>query len=183
MKNLVLIFRYIIIALVFLILVSIFHNNYQNTVQIINSNYQVQHKLVEESLYNTIKYADISSQVIEDELNARMNDYSLVMLKKYQQEPNILNWNLEALKKQFGNCEIYIIDQNFKVVKTTFTEDRNLDFTKFPSFCKLLEGRLQGNSFEADQIDLSTNTGEIMKYSYIPTPDHKYLLELSINIQ
>lgn len=182
MKKAVLIFRYIVIVLVYLILVSIFYNNYQNTVQIIRSEDQVQHQLIEESIYNNIKYANISIQVVEEELNARMQEYSLVMLKKYQQEPDILNWNFEELKNRFGNCEIYIIDQNFKVVDTTFEQDRDLDFKNFPSFCKLLAERLQGNTFESDRMDLSTNTGELMKYSYIPTPDHKYLLELSINI-
>lgn len=32
-------------------------------------------------------------------------------------------------------------------------------------------------------MDISIKSGQLKKYSYMPTPDHKYLIELSINLK
>lgn len=32
-------------------------------------------------------------------------------------------------------------------------------------------------------MEVSVNTGSINKFAYMPTPDHKYLLELGMNVQ
>lgn len=174
--------RYIIIILVFVILSGIFYENYKNTVKIIKFEYSAKHKLVEQSIYNTIKYADAINQFAEKELGEKMRQYSLFMVDKYRKDPDVVNWNLEELKNRFENYEIYIIDQDLKIIKTTFKADLGMDFKKSPGFSKLLRKRLQGDSFITDRVDISTNTGKLMKYSYIPSPDHKYLFELGAHI-
>lgn len=182
MRNIRYIVMYVIMVIVFIVLCSSIYKNYQNTVNIIKSEYKAKHELVEESIYNTIRYADTIGQVMEEGLNTKMKDYSMTLIKKYSQEPDILNWDLEELQNRFGNYQIYIINKDLEVVRTTYKKDLGLDFKKYPSFSKLIESRMQGNSFIVDRLDVSTNTGELMKYSYMPTPDHKYLLELSIDI-
>ena len=182
MKNIRYQLMQVIIVIVFLVLVLVFYNNYQNTVEIIQSEYKAKHTLVEESIFNTIKYADTIGQIAEQEMNGIMKERSKVLVEKYAQDPNVMNWNLEQLKSRIG-LDIYIINDNLQVINTTFLADLGMDFKQFPTFSQLLESRLQGNSFVTDRMDLSTNTGKLMKYSYMPTPDHKYLLELSINME
>ncbi|MTI80861.1 MAG: GGDEF domain-containing protein [Firmicutes bacterium] len=182
MKNFRYIFVLSIIIIVYFILLSVFYGNYKNAVEIIKSEYNAKHKLVEKSVYNTIKYADTILQVTEKKQNDEMEKKSLVLINKYSKEPDVMAWNLRELKSKIGDYDIYIINEDLKVIRTTFKEDLGLDFSKFPAFSKLLKSRLQGNSFVADRLDLSTNTGKLMKYSYTPTPDHKYIFELSINI-
>ncbi|WP_366923050.1 GGDEF domain-containing protein [Metallumcola ferriviriculae] len=183
MKNIRYIFALSIIIIVYIILLTFFYNNYENTVEIIESEYGAKHKLVEESVYNTIKYADTILGITEQQLNVEMQKKSLILLNKYSEEPDVMTWDLQALKNEIPDCDIYIINEDLKVVRTTFADDLGLDFKEFPTFSKLLDSRLQGNSFVADRLDISTNTGKLMKYSYTPTPDHKYILELSINIE
>lgn len=182
MKKFNSIFRYTITIVVFLVLLYILYENYQNTTQIIKSSYDMQSKTIENSIYNTIKYADAIDQTSEIEANRELNDYSLILTSKYRRNPNVLAWNLEELKKQFNNSDVYIINDQLKVVKTSFKEDLGFDFSKLPVFSKIIAERLKGDSFITDHMDISTNTGLLMKYGYMPTPDHKYLIELSINM-
>jgi len=42
---------------------------------------------------------------------------------------------------------------------------------------------MAGSEFEVDRIDISTQAGEIKKYSYMPSPDNQYLFELSVSIE
>ena len=120
---------------------------------------------------------------MEQQLNQEMKQYSKVMKEKYQQNPEVMDWNLEELKQKFGDYEIYIINNELKIVKTTYKKDLGLDFSRYSSFAKVLRERLEGDSFTVDRLDLATQTGEIKKYSYMPTPDNQYLLELSIEVQ
>ncbi len=175
--------RYIIILIVFFILIFLSYTDYQNTRQVIYSKYSAQHTVVEKSILNTIKHANITYQIVEKQLNKIMREYSLIMIDKYRNNPDISKWNLDQLQNQFTDYEIYIIDSNFKIIETTFKPDLGMDFSTYPAFSQLLARRMQGDKFISDRMELSTNTGKIKKYSYIPTPDHRYLLELSIDIE
>lgn len=174
--------RFSIIVVVFFILAYISYGNYKSTTKIIKSEHEAKHKLVEESIFNTIKYADAINQIAENELSEKMMEISISLVDKYRQDSDIFNWNLEELKNKFGNYEIYIIDKSLTVIMTTFKPDLGINFKQYQSFSKILQSRLQGNSFVSDRVDISINTGKLMKYSYMPTPDHRYIFELSTNI-
>ena len=120
--------------------------------------------------------------IFEIILNEEMEEKSKILLEKYQKEPNPEQWNLAELKSKMPDYEIYIINQNLKIVNTTLAEDLGLDFSKYREFAELLKARMEKGEFTADRLDLAQNTGLINKYSYQPTPDGSYLLELSVNI-
>ena len=79
--------------------------------------------------------------------------------------------------------DIYIIDKELKVIASTLLDEIGLDFNAYPRYASLLKQRIAGDAFEADAINFSFHNGELKTYSYIPTPDHEYLLELSVNIR
>ncbi|NLJ56849.1 MAG: GGDEF domain-containing protein [Firmicutes bacterium] len=174
--------RSVLVLVVYIFLAFIFYNNHQNTIQIIKSEYTAKQNLVEKSIYSTIKFADSINQVIEDKLHDEMLAHSLALLAKYRQDPAVSNWQLAVLKEQFGKSDIYIINRDLIITESTVESDVGLDFKNYPSFSKVLRGYLEGGEFVADQMDLSTMTGELMKYTYMPTPDRQYIFELSFNI-
>ncbi len=139
-------------------------------------------KMIEQNILESLSYADVSYKILEEYLNQEMKSYSQILVEQYKKNPDIYSWDLGKFKRQFKNYDIYIIDQNLKIVRATFEKDLGLDFSKFPNFAKLLRKRMSGNTFYADRIDISMNSFRLKKYSYMPTPDHKYLLELSIDI-
>lgn len=163
-------------------MVAIVVTQYYSIKGVIREKYQSQQRLVEENILQTVNYINNAYQIAEKQLDQEMKEYSYSMIEKYQISPDVDNWNLTELKNKFTGYDIYLINNNLKVIRTTYQKDLGLDFSKFGSFSTVLRRRLAGSSFSVDRIDLSTQTGEIKKYSYIPTPDHKYLFELSINI-
>ncbi|MGM0378994.1 MAG: GGDEF domain-containing protein [Bacillota bacterium] len=183
MKNIIGKFKYIIIVLLSIMMIYIFSTQFTNIVRVIEDKYKSQRLLVEKNITQTLSYVNDAYKIAEKQLNKEMKDYSEQMVQKYKENPNIISWELDKLKKQFNGFDIYIIDKNLKIIKTTYKEDLGLDFSKFGSFSKVLRKRMNSDTFEVDRLDVSTQAGEIKKYSYMPSPDNKYLFELSVSIE
>lgn len=164
-------------------MIFIFSNQYTSIKEVIIDKYDNRQQLVEKNILQTVNYINDSYKVVEQELNQEMKKYSQLMVDKYKDNPEVMDWDLEELKEDFQYYDIYIIDQDLKIIRTTNEVDLGLDFSKFGSFAGIVRDRLQGNSFEVDRIDLATQTGEVKKYSYMPTSDNQYLLELSIAVE
>ncbi|MCK8824047.1 GGDEF domain-containing protein [Fuchsiella alkaliacetigena] len=176
-------FKYIIIVVLFLSIVFISYTNYRSTKEVIKDKYSHRQQLVEKSILQTINHINDSYKIAEQQLNQEMKEYSQVMRDKYKRNPEVMDWDLEKLKEKFGDYDIYIVDSDLKIIKTTYQKDLGLDFSKYTGFAQVLRERLEGDSFVVDRLDLSTKEGEIKKYSYLPTHDNKYILELSIEVQ
>ena len=182
MRDVLFKYKFFLIALLFLIKLVLFYNTYQRTTTMMKDNDSIQRGMVENNILDSLNYADNSYKLLEKYLNENMREFSNILVQKYVQNPDIYSWDLEKLKQQFDGCDIYIVDENLEIIRTTFAEDLGLDFKQFPNFAELLRQRMAGDSFHADRMDISTNAPRLKKYSYIPTPDHKYLLELSVDI-
>ena len=176
-------YKYIIIIVLALTIFIISFANYRSTKEVIREKYESRQLMVEKNILQTINYINDSYKIAEEYLNEEMREYSQLMIEKYEENPDINDWDLDELKAKFEDYNIYIINSDLKIIRTTFKEDLGLDFSKYGSFAKVLRKRINKDSFVVDRLDLATQTGEIKKYSYMPTPDNEYLLELSINAQ
>ncbi|MBD2871819.1 GGDEF domain-containing protein [Paenibacillus arenilitoris] len=140
--------------------------------------------LVEDVIVTAVSDADKAFQMSDDKLEEQMRDYSERLLEHYRDNPDVASWDYDALKKASGGMDIYIIDDAQKIVHSSFAPDVGLDFRAdnetMRRFAELLAERLKGDSFVADGLDQESNTGKLRKYSYVPTPDHKYLIELGL---
>ncbi len=176
-------FKYIIIILLAVFIIFTFSNQYLSINQIIKDKYISRQNLVEKNILQTVNYIDDAYKVAEQQLNQQMRKYSEQMVKKYEFNPDIMEWNLKSMQQQFSGYDIYIVNKDLKIIKTTYKEDLGLDFSKFGSFATVVRERMAGSEFEVDRIDISTQAGEIKKYSYMPSPDNQYLFELSVSIE
>lgn len=163
-------------------MIYIFSTQYFNIRDVIEEKYSTRQQLVEKNILQTVNYINEAYNIAEQQLNKEMKEYSRQMVQKYKKNPDVMDWDLNKLKEQFSGYDIYIIDQNLKIIRSTYKEDIGLDFSKYSSFSNVLRERMRGNEFEVDRIDISTQVGEIKKYSYMPSPDHKYLFELSVSL-
>lgn len=172
-------YKYIFIIITLVIIFSILYFNYQNAKFTIEESYQKKRELVEYNIVKYFHYLNDSFSIVEKQLNQDMEEKSKQLLELYEENPDVYSWNLEALDEEFEGYHIYVIDENLKVIRSTYAPDLGLDFNRFVSFSKLLRSRLKGDSFAVDRMDQQINTMKISKFSYQPTPDNKYLLELS----
>lgn len=85
-------------------------------------------------------------------------------------------------KKTYKNMDFYILNGKGQVVVTTHKPSENMDFNDCcAKFVSLIQERIQTDQFYFDGLELSIAGKDQRMYSYLATPDHKYLLEFGIS--
>ncbi len=175
-------YKYFLIIPLFIVIAILMVLNFKMTHRMIQDKYNQINHMVEDSVMNAFVDIDRIYMGKEDEINNKMKDYSDQLLAYYDKTPDINQWDLDALKASFADYEIYVIDDQLKVVASSLKADVGLDFNQYPSFASLLQNRFDSDSFFVGDLQVSINTGTFQKYSYIPSPDHRYIFELSIDV-
>ena len=138
---------------------------------------------VENSVIQTMNLIDEAYNMLGRSFDNKMKEGFDVLIDDYHaNDRNPGNMDLEALKQQLGGeMDIYIINDQGIVEYTTFEKDKGLDFKQWPDFYKFVTSLREGNEFSSDKIVPSLNDEALRKYSYMPTPDHRYLFELGLS--
>lgn len=142
----------------------------------------VQYQLVEDRIIHAVKNVDLVYGVFEQDMEERMKGALEKLAKNYQANSALSAWDYAALREQYG-MDFFVIDRNIKVVQSSVASDVGLDFSQSGAFAEVLKKRIDGSEFSADGMEVSVNSGQIKKFAYLPTGDHKYLLEASMNLQ
>ncbi len=136
-----------------------------------------------EETKNLIAFYDHSIRQHENDLIGKMRLQSFAIQKRLAREENLKKVDLFLLSKEQGidtNKEhIYLINQNTKIINTTFEKDFGMKFSDFGKTYISEFARLRAEKkFHEDRFGLESRTGKIKKYSFLPTLDGKYLIEL-----
>ncbi|KAF1078313.1 HAMP domain-containing sensor histidine kinase [Methanogenium sp. MK-MG] len=130
--------------------------------------------------------ADKGLILYEKAYDQQLKDAFVPFLEAYEQSGgNPATIDLDALKnrmKQSSDWEIdlYIINESGVIEYTTFEPDRGFDFSTIPGFYSSITTVREGDEFSADRVSTSFSDPDVgKKYAYMPTPDHRYLLEVS----
>ncbi len=141
--------------------------------------YSIQTSLIEDNVVTAISDVDKAHRVLEKRLEEKMEVYSMNLLEKYKAEPNLDDWDYDALKANVDGMDIYLINTKHMITHSSYATDIGIDFSKVaPDMDKNLKYIMDNGKFVVDGMDAETNTGKIRKYSYMPTPDGKYIIEL-----
>lgn len=139
--------------------------------------------MAEDKIVSSLSTIDTVYDLFDEEMAKKMKDFSMELVHKYEEESNFERWDFQELKNRFG-MEVFILDSKNTVVNSSFAEDIGLSFSECcPGFSKLLDSRREGDDFSHDGMDIQSRTGEIKKFSYTPTPDHLYLIELAVSLE
>ncbi|MEK5037945.1 GGDEF domain-containing protein [Sporosarcina sp. FSL K6-3457] len=140
-------------------------------------------EMAESKILDSLTTIDSVYSLLDHQMADEMESYSHELLAKYEKEPNFDKWDFKELKKRFG-MEVFIINEDNKIINSSMSKDIGLDFEKCcTGLAKLLTKRRLGTDFSHDGMDLQQRTGEMKKFSYMPTPDHKYIVELSVALE
>ncbi|QTD41464.1 GGDEF domain-containing protein [Sporosarcina sp. Te-1] len=139
--------------------------------------------MAEDKIISSLSTIDTVYDLFDEEMAEKMKDFSFELIHKYEEESDFAQWDFHELKNKF-EMEVFILDDKNTVVHSSFLEDIGLSFSECcPGFSKLLDDRREGDRFSHDGMDIQSRTGEIKKFSYIPTPDHHYLIELAVSLE
>lgn len=164
-----------------LILITvIFYANQQVLVNNIEEQVKQSHELTEHHILADMRAVDNAHYYFDTNLTDLMRQELYKLQDYYKENPQVDTWDLERLSEHH-DMDLYILNKQNKVVKTTFLPDVGLDFSECcANFAKLLDERRLSGEFYSDGVDVSTTTGQIRKFSYLATPDGNYLLEVGV---
>ena len=138
--------------------------------------------ITELTITEAICTVDAGLKLYDSTLNARMKAAFVRFLECYNASGgDLASIDLAALKEECGGCiDLYIINEAGVIEYTTYEPDLGLDFAQWPEFYENLNAIREADEFCADRVVKDVRTGELHKYGYMPTPDHRYVLELGM---
>jgi len=177
-----LIFNIAIPTLLALLVFSII--NFQRTRSILSRGTDEKNKLISNEVTKILKFQDIAFNLIDGELNSRFKGFSAQLVDNYfANTSNIKELNLRDIANKIGmdpvNEDIYVVSTDGIIVNTTFKQDLGLDLFSLGEKMKIyLLSVFKKKEFVADLIAIEHKTHRPKKYTYQPTRDGKYIIEI-----
>lgn len=175
----------ICILIVAPIMTGLLYDSFRVTSEEYHNNFDILRDNTEQSVIETLKVVNLGLMVYDAGLDSEMKRAFRPFLQAYEDsggDPSAIN--LEIIRNDLGErYNLYIIDRNHTVIYSTKEIDIGLNFSYMEDFSIYLDNIREGDSYAGDRVvrgirDIDT----IQKYSYYPTPDHNYVLELSYDI-
>lgn len=138
--------------------------------------YKQSRALMNDRIINMIRNADYVNMLLEKPIEEKSRKILEAVSKQYDASQDI-NFDLESFIRKTDNINLYIIDRNNTVIKSTDHEDVGLSFTEFSDFTKFLNELRVNKTFSAPRISLSINEKNISKFCYMSSSDGKYIFE------
>ena len=182
-------FSYYLIGAIFLILMiavaGLIAISYLATEQTLQENARAVELQTEDNLAAVFVTKAEGLRIYDESLNQVMENSFPLFIDEYEDsggDPS--NMNLEQVKAALdGEFELYVIDENATIISTTYPPDLGLDFSEdTPYFGDYLQKIRLSSGFFPDRVVSETSSGAFKKYAYMPTPDHRYVLELGLTL-
>jgi signal transduction histidine kinase/HAMP domain-containing protein len=137
----------------------------------------------EQNIRGSLSYKDATSTLFDNILNGKMEDGLLTLVQEYEKAGgDPARMNISRLRDDLGtDYDVYIIDESGIIIRTTYGPELGMDFRTVPSFYEYLTKIRNQEGFFPDRIVREIKgAGRFRKYAYMPTPDHRYILELGL---
>lgn len=157
---------------------------------LVNNNFQDNAELLrnetENNLIESVATIDNGLKLFDNTLNNKMQQGFVIFHHGYQEaggDPSLMN--LTELKKEMGGeMDLYIINESGVIEYTTYTPELGLNFKEeIPYFYDYLMEIRTTDGFYPDRVVQESATGNLKKYAYYPTYDHRYILELGLSAE
>lgn len=167
--------------------------SYLSTREELISQYENLRTYSEENVLGAVALVDTGLRMYDNTLNDQMQDAFSDYVDAYNESGgDLARIDLPALKYEIqpgfsGALDLYVINESGVIVASTVPEVLGLDFKEWPEYYQSITDLRLGTSFAADRVVRSVPgagdssvTGTLRKFAYMPTPDHRYLLELGL---
>lgn len=160
--------------------------NFQRTRSILASGTEEKNQLLSNEVKKILKFQDVAFKLIDEEMEKRMKSLSNLLVDKYfTNTDNLDKLNLREIAGKIGidsvNEDIYIIRRDGVVVNTTFQQDWGVNLYDLgDKFKNYLLDIFRTKDFVTDLFTIEAKTKRPKKYTYQPTKDRKYIIELGV---
>ena len=136
----------------------------------------------EKSIITAVRMMHSGYGMLERLLDDEMRAAFPLFLKAYEEAGrDPARMDLERIKADLrGRMDLYVINTAGKVERTTLATDKALDFGQWPELYQHMLQVFGRAQYHGDSLVVDSATRTIRKLGYMPTPDGRYLLELSV---
>ena len=172
-----------IIALITLAVVALTVVDYAIAEHNLREDRRLLENQTESELINEILLIESGYALFDDVMNREMNEGLLRLLEEYESAGrNASAMDLARIKREVfdDRMDLYVINVSNMVEFTTYPPDQGLDFRGSYDIAGYLDGIRNTSGFYPDRVVHDRASGQLRKYAYAPTPDHRYILELGM---
>lgn len=164
----------VIVSLIAIALLTFFQ--YTIISSALTKNFNQEQKLILDRTINTIKNADYIN-LLSEETYVEEQYAVLKQISDYYNTTGTINFSLNLFNHN-QDFDLYIIDSNNVIIRTTFEGDLGLDFDQYSYFTDFLDEVRNTQSVVSPRGTLSVASGELTKYSYLTSADGTYIFEV-----
>ena len=160
--------------------------NFYRTRSILVSGTEEKNRLLANEVTKILKFQDIAINLIDLQLNNRLKELSSLLVNKYFANTSDLEKvDLMAIANTIGmdtlNEAIYIISSDGIIVNTTFRQDLGFNlYSLGDNMKRYLQDIQKSGVFNGERFAIEAATKRPKKYTYQPTRDRKYIIELGV---
>jgi len=137
----------------------------------------------EQNVEEAFRLMDKATTILDNNLNDAMEAGLIDVQHEYLRsgsDPSQMD--LDRIQARLGEgYDIYVIDEEGVIVRTTYAPELGQDFKSVPYFFTYLTKIRESEGFFPDRVVHEfLGLGQYRKYAYMPTPDHRYVLELGL---
>lgn len=148
----------------------------------LEDNFVQSRRLVRERVMNILSSSDKMQSILESQLEEQGKPILQMLNDAYVESGNI-DFNLQNYIDNRSDIDLYIIDVNDTVIRSTDRNDLGLKFKPWSDFTLFLEKVREEKKFVSSRVSLSIKKSEMKKYCYLPSEDGKYIFEIGFSME
>jgi serine phosphatase RsbU (regulator of sigma subunit) len=159
----------------------------------IEQDYAILRNNTENNAVESVWLVNKGLELVDEDMNPQMNQSLEVFKEAYTKSGNDpARMNLSRVRDEIapvfsGTVDLYIFNEDGLIGYSTLPEMQGVDFRQYPDFYRSLTRIRLGKDFAADPVVRSVQNasdtdvkGILRKFAYLPTPDHRYVLEIGV---
>jgi phosphoserine phosphatase RsbU/P len=160
--------------------------NVRQTWSILEESGKSRSRILSEEIRQIHEMQDMAMRILEKQIDPDLKRFSEVLVNEvFRETGQIETADVSSIRKLIGmdpgNHDIYVINRDGVVVNTTFQPDLGLNFFDFGmEHREMLEQVWESGKFLSEKFTIENSTKRLKKFTYIPTLDGRYLVELGI---
>jgi PAS domain S-box-containing protein len=179
-------FSYLMMGILFAIIITLvlagIWTSYETSRSQLETNAARLRAMTESHINNSFRLIDTSLKIYDNTYNDEMEEAFVLVMDEYNRtggDPSRMD--LEGLKSRIGGMDVYVINDSYAIEYTTKRPDLGLDFKIiYPDFAEYLKKIRNTTGFYPDRVVPDWVNRTQTKFSYMPTPDHRYVIELGL---
>lgn len=155
--------------------------SYVRNKELLLDTYKEKNLSIQKEIKTVLGFQDISLELVEKSMNKRLATLSQILVYEYfSNTDSIEKVGLEQIRKDLGmKQDIYVINKDGEIVNTTFLRDLHFNLYSIDEkHEQFLRSIFNSDEFIPEKLSLERTTKKLKKYTYQPTSDGNYIIEL-----